>query len=319
MRSGIRWVCLSAFLVGFVVLWRMPELDYDELDSIIFPSGYDDKGANTLPRIVVSFGDAWSAPPVKGCKASGFLDGVRLSWFHSPETLQPPSTGYQSAPSNATDPAVFRSGLNVDTTHGATAQKPISTLSSSVQSTLWENFQSETLPSSSSNANVNGQNPPSTTCTPIPWTERLCRSYIRCTHFHNYASRDLVGTDHTNPFYRTVFPNFDDSGDSVKDFMTQVEEWVSFARRGRYTAGRGVGQEVLEMGQQGSGDGDGDGGEGPGKWVYDDNTLFTVWFGMGEVLKYSLMEREQAVEGVEAALDVLFVQLVRLNLHSPPA
>src|SRR5205814_7977161 len=99
----------------------------------------------------------------------------------------------------------------------------------------------------------------------------LCRDELLCSAHDNFATPDRAGVD--NVVY------FGNATGEAADFKAQVARWLQW-------------EEKHPRRERG-------------------DTMFTVWFGVSDVLKFSLMKRREAIMAVEASLDTLFETLVR--------
>lgn len=157
-----------------------------------------------------------------------------------------------------------------------------SRLNSTVQSSLWTSLRGDNL-----------FNDPNRPCSPITWPQVLCYDLLLCVKMVTLESQYFVGVDHVNAHWQSIQPGF--HHELANDFVTQADEWVQFAREARNEAMSKPGKNL--------------------KWEFDNKTLFTVWFGLGDVMKYALMERGKGIQGVRKSLDMLFAHMVGFSNH----
>ncbi|KAJ6260312.1 Ankyrin-3 [Drechslerella dactyloides] len=314
MRYRLRWIFLAGVLSVFAIIWKLAPSEFDELDAAFFPPYPGSKDYYvSVPRTVVSFGDAWSAiPPLDpSCRrdsrgASSLLHQLSrtgLSWFCHGD----PAAVSQS---NIVPPSL------ADAESSAGRSEPVSELSPSLMAQLWTEFQKTVVTEHGSSpsrheaedgGDVSAPSDAQCLSPPQTWNERLCYDYIYCINLKSYAPVGrLVGINHSDPAYSSIQSSNDgdpDSSGSVKDLVFQVEEWLGFIENERWAAW----EAARASNETSSG------------WEYDFSTLFTVWVGMAEVLKYSLLPRGEAIKAVDRSLDTLFVALYHLaaSVSSP--
>ncbi|KAK6359478.1 hypothetical protein TWF696_000634 [Orbilia brochopaga] len=307
MRYRIRWVLLAGVLSIYGILWKFAPLEFDERDAPFFPPYPGSEDYVSVPRMVVSFGDAWSAVPAsksdcrRDSRAPSLLHQLSragVSWFHHEVAVPQPDNTPQP-------PAADSKASSV----------PLNKLSPALTAQLWTEFEKTIVqkpdaygsPRYEDDDDSNEYVESDTECLypPQTWNERLCYDYVSCINLKSFAPAGrLVGVDHSDPAYTSIqsLGSAKDTG-TANDLVAQVEEWLQFAENDR----RAAAETARANNETDSG------------WEYDYSTLFTVWLGMGEVLKYSLLPHDDAVEAVDRSLDILFMLLYHLatSVSSP--
>lgn len=111
--------------------------------------------------------------------------------------------------------------------------------------------------------------------TPPTWTSLLCHKELACDVHDNFAVPNRVGVDKATYINNLTWV---DAGSDLKD---QVRKWIEFEEM-RASSSKNNGRE----------------------------TLFTVWFGISDVMKFSLLKKREGIVAVEHSLEVLFLELV---------
>jgi len=111
--------------------------------------------------------------------------------------------------------------------------------------------------------------------TPPTWTSLLCHKELACDVHDNFAVPNRVGVDKATYINNLTWV---DAGSDLKD---QVRKWIEFEEM-QTSSNRNNGRE----------------------------TLFTVWFGISDVMKFSLLKKREGIVAVDHSLEVLFQELV---------
>ncbi|KAF3922166.1 hypothetical protein ABW21_db0203792 [Orbilia brochopaga] len=301
MRYRIRWFLLAGVLFIYGLLSKFAPFDsyvrQDEHDAPFFPPYPGSEDYVSVPRMVVSFGDAWSAIPASkfGCSRGRDRDSP------APSLLQQLSqSGFSWFHHEVSVPRSGSDAVQIPLTPGKENTGHLNNLTPSLMAQLWNEFQKTVVqqPDGSPSRYEDERSDARCVNPPETWNERLCYDYISCISLKSYAPAGrLVGVDHSDPAYSSV-RSLDHAGEkaTADDLVAQVEEWLEFADNERRTAF----ETALANNETDSG------------WEYDYSTLFTVWIGMGEVLLYSLLPHDEAIEAMDRSLDILFMLLYHL-------
>lgn len=116
--------------------------------------------------------------------------------------------------------------------------------------------------------------------TPLTWTSLLCHKELACDVHDNFAVPNRVGVDKATYINNLTWV---DAGSDLKD---QVRKWLEYEQM-QVASNRNKYRE----------------------------TLFTVWFGISDVMKFSLLKKREGIVAVEHSLEVLFQELVSDKFH----